>query len=187
MLDLMYLKGSKIYDAPYQLKANNGIYLVDDFGRQQVTPAELLNRWIYPLDRGVDYLSFETGTKVEVPFECFLVFSSNLDPDDLGDEAFLRRLEYKMFVTNPPPMEFARIFREFCEQCELECPESLVRHIMHEHYEKTGRKMRRCHPRDVIRVAIDLIAYEKRNYELTQELIDRAFRLKFVTRKYKDE
>ena len=135
----------------------------------------------------MDYLSFETGTKVEVPFECFLVFSSNLDPDDLGDEAFLRRLEYKMFVTNPPPMEFATIFREFCQQRELECPEALILHTIHENYEKTGRKIRRCHPRDVIRVATDLMAYEKRPYELTQELIDRAYKLKLVTRKYKDE
>ncbi len=187
MLDLMYVEGAKIYDAPYQLKANNGIYLVDDFGRQQITPAELLNRWIYPLDRGVDYLSFQTGTKIEVPFECFLVFSSNLNPDDLGDEAFLRRLDYKMFMTNPPPDEFATILREFCQKSDLECPESLVQHTLCEHYEKTGRKMRRCHPRDVIRVAIDLIRYEKHPYRLTQDLIDRAFRLKFVTRKYSDE
>ncbi len=187
MLDLMYVEGAKIYDAPYQLKANNGIYLVDDFGRQQVTPAELLNRWIYPLDRGVDYLSFQTGTKIEVPFECFLVFSSNLNPDDLGDEAFLRRLDYKMFMTNPPPDEFATIFREFCHKSDLECPEPLVKHTLHEHYEKTGRKMRRCHPRDVIGVAIDLIRYEKHPYRLTHDLIDRAFKLKFVTRKYSDE
>ena len=187
MLDLMYIEGSKIYDAPYQLKANNGIYLVDDFGRQQITPGALLNRWIYPLDRGVDYLSFQTGTKVEVPFECFLVFSSNLNPDDLGDEAFLRRLDYKMFMTNPPPEEFAKILREFCQKSALECPESLIRHVLHEHYEKAERKMRRCHARDIIRVVIDLIRYEKRPYSLTQELIDRAYKLKFVTRQYQDE
>ncbi|MCB9385509.1 MAG: ATP-binding protein, partial [Bryobacterales bacterium] len=90
MLDLMFIPSAKIYDAPYQLKANNGIYLIDDFGRQQLTPAELLNRWIYPLDRGRDFLQFNTGSKVEVPFECFLIFSSNLNPNDLGDEAFLR-------------------------------------------------------------------------------------------------
>ena len=80
MLDLMYIENAKIYDAPYQLKANNGMYLIDDFGRQQITPAELLNRWIYPLDRGRDYLMFNTGSKIEVPFECFLIFSSNLKP-----------------------------------------------------------------------------------------------------------
>ncbi len=187
MLDLMYVESAKIYDAPYQLKANNGIYLVDDFGRQQISPAELLNRWIYPLDRGIDYLSFQTGTKVQVPFECFLVLSSNLNPDDLGDEAFLRRLEYKMLMTNPPPEEFSTILLDFCRQKGLECSNEIVQYVLGEHYEKTGRKMRRCHPRDVIRVVIDLISYEKRPYELTTELIDRAFRMKFVSRSYNEE
>jgi len=187
MLDLMYAEGAKIYDSPYQLKANNGIYLVDDFGRQQITPAELLNRWIYPLDRGVDYLTFQTGTKVEVPFECFLVFSSNLNPDDLGDEAFLRRLDYKMFMMNPTPMEFVTIFREFCRKSDLECPDTLLRHIVREHYQKAGRKMRRCHPRDMIGVCIDLMRYERLPYRLTQELVDQAYKLKFVTKKYDDE
>jgi hypothetical protein len=187
MLDLMYVEGAKIYDAPYQFKANNGIYLVDDFGRQQVSPAELLNRWIYPLDRGTDYLSFQTGTKVQVPFECFLVFSSNLNPEDLGDEAFLRRLDYKMFMSNPGSEEFTTILRDFCVQRGLECPEDLLRHTLREHYEKAGRKMRRCHPRDIIRVVIDLISYEKRPYELTRELIDRAYRMKFVSRGYSSE
>ena len=187
MLDLMYVPTSKIYDAPYQLKANNGIYLVDDFGRQHITPAELLNRWIYPLDRGVDYLSFQTGTKIQVPFECFLVFSSNLNPSDLGDEAFLRRLEYKMFMRNPGREEFGTIFHEFCAKQELTCSDSLLGHLIDKHYEKTGRKMRRCHPRDIVRVAIDLINFEKLPYELTHELIDRAFELKFVAPNYEDE
>ena len=187
MLDLMYVEGAKVYDAPYQFKANNGIYLVDDFGRQVVSPTELLNRWIYPLDRGIDYLSFRTGTKVEVPFECFLVFSSNLNPEDLGDEAFLRRLDYKMFMSNPPPDEFVTIFRDFCAQRDLECPDAIVQHTLREHYERAGRKMRRCHPRDVIRVVIDLISYEHRPYELTTELIDRAYRMKFVNKSYNIE
>ena len=191
MLDLMYIPSSKIYDAPYQLKANNGIYLVDDFGRQQISPAELLNRWIYPLDRGVDYLSFQTGSKIQVPFECFLIFSSNLNPDDLGDEAFLRRLEYKMFLKNPSREEYRVIFKDFCEQQELECPddllEALLEAVIHDHYEQTGRKFRRCHPRDVIRAAIDLIKFEKRPYLLTKELMDRAFELKFVAPNYGDE
>ena len=187
MLDLMYVPTSKIYDAPYQLKANNGIYLVDDFGRQQVSPAALLNRWIYPLDRGLDYLSFQTGTKIQVPFECFLVFSSNLNPSDLGDEAFLRRLEYKMFMRNPDKAEFTKIFFDFCERQRINCSDSLVSHVIVEHYDRTGRKMRRCHPRDIIRVVIDLIKFEELPHELTPELIDRAFELKFVAPNYEDE
>jgi len=187
MLDLMYVDTSKIYDAPYQLKANNGIYLVDDFGRQQLSPAELLNRWIYPLDRAVDYLSFQTGTKIQVPFECFLVFSSNLNPSDLGDEAFLRRLEYKMFMRNPLPDELEIIFRDFCAKQDLECPDGLISNLIAKHYDQTDRKMRRCHPRDIIRVAVDLMKFEKRPHALTTELIDQAFELKSVAPNYEDE
>ncbi len=187
MLDLMYIPSSRIYDAPYQLKANNGIYLVDDFGRQQITPAELLNRWIYPLDRGVDYLRFQTGSKIEVPFECFLIFSSNLNPDDLGDEAFLRRLEYKMFMKNPSKAEFKAIFQDFASRMDLECSDALVEAVIRDHYERTERKFRRCHPRDVIRATIDLIKFEKQPYTLTKDMIDKAFELKFVAPNYEDE
>ena len=186
MLDLMYINAAKIYDAPYQLKANNGIYLIDDFGRQQISPAALLNRWIYPLDRGVDYLSFQTGTKIQVPFECFLIFSSNLDPNDLGDEAFLRRLEYKMFMQNPSEEEFVAIFYDYCRQMDIECPAGLLTDIIQEHYKKTGRKFRRCHPRDVINIATDLLKFEKLPYALEREVIDRAFELKFVSMEYQD-
>ena len=186
MLDLMYIDTAKIYDAPYQLKANNGIYLVDDFGRQQVSPAALLNRWIYPLDRSVDYLTFQTGTKIEVPFECFLIFSSNLNPNDLGDEAFLRRLEYKMFMQNPSEEEFATIFYDFCRQMKIECPMGLLTEVINDHYTKSGRKFRRCHPRDVVRIAIDLIKFEGLPFELSKELMDRAFELKFVSMNYED-
>src|SRR5207302_827381 len=110
MLDLTYNPVSKVYDAPYQLKANNGIYLIDDFGRQRCTPAEVLNRWIVPMERRVDYLTFNTGAKMTVPFEAFLVFSTNLKPAQLGDEAFLRRIQYKMLMRSPEASEFKQIF-----------------------------------------------------------------------------
>ena len=111
MLDLSYNKVSKIYDAPFQLKANNGIYLIDDFGRQKGRPAEVLNRWIVPMERHIDYLSFQAGGKMTVPFEAFLIFSTNLRPDQLGDEAFLRRIQYKMFLRNPAPAGIHSDFR----------------------------------------------------------------------------
>ena len=94
------------------MKANNGIYLIDDFGRQRATPAEVLNRWIVPMERHVDYLSFMTGGKMTAPFETFLVFSTNLNPADLGDEAFLRRIQYKMLLRGPAESEFSAHFRE---------------------------------------------------------------------------
>jgi predicted ATPase with chaperone activity len=127
MLDLSYNKHSKVYDAPFQLKANNGIYLIDDFGRQKASPAEILNRWIVPMERHVDYLSFQAGGKMTVPFEAFLIFSTNLRPDSLGDEAFLRRIQYKMFLRSPRAPEFAQIFKRFARARLSSGADSLVR------------------------------------------------------------
>src|SRR5581483_5904557 len=150
MLDLSYNATSKVYDAPYQLKANNGIYLIDDFGRQRATPAEVLNRWIVPMERRVDYLTFRTGGKMTVPFEAFLVFSTNLRPEQLGDEAFLRRIQYKMLVRNPDDAEYVQIFRKFCEARELDCPDGVAERFLARHYHGSKRPLRRCHPRDVL-------------------------------------
>jgi predicted ATPase with chaperone activity len=175
MLDLTYNSVSKIYDAPYQLKANNGIYLIDDFGRQRCTPAEVLNRWIVPMERRVDYLSFRTGGKMTVPFEAFLIFSTNLSPADLGDDAFLRRIQYKMLVRNPDPDEFIRIFLQFCSGRELACDQPMVSRFIERHYKKSGKPMRRCQPRDVLSHAIHLMQFERLPLKLTDEVLDRAF------------
>lgn len=180
MLDLTYNATSKIYDAPYQLKANNGIYLIDDFGRQQCTPAEVLNRWIVPMERRVDYLKFKSGGKITVPFEAFLIFSTNLNPEQLGDEAFLRRIQYKMLLRSPDEHEFATIFQRFCESKNLTHPDGLVARFIDKHYRKARRPFRRCHPRDVLSHAIDLIHFEKLPFELTDDLIDRAFESCFL-------
>jgi hypothetical protein len=180
MLDLRFNTTSKIYEAPFQLKANNGIYLVDDFGRQRATPAEVLNRWIVPMERRVDYLSFLTGGKMTVPFEAFLVFSTNLNPDSLGDEAFLRRIQYKMLLRGPAENEFATIFERFCSQKKLPCNPGLITRFVDRHYRPTGRPFRRCHPRDVLSHALNLIHFEKLPLELTDELLDRAFESCFV-------
>ncbi|HME09458.1 MAG TPA: hypothetical protein VKG25_20530 [Bryobacteraceae bacterium] len=175
MLDLNFNSVSKIYDAPYQLKANNGIYLIDDFGRQRCTPAEILNRWIVPMERRVDYLSFRTGGKMTVPFEAFLIFSTNLSPADLGDDAFLRRIQYKMLVRNPGPDEFTRIFLQFCSSRELACDEPMVGRFIERHYRTSGKAMRRCQPRDVLSHAIHLMQFEGLPLKLTEEVLDRAF------------
>ena len=180
MLDLSYNKVSKVYDAPFQLKANNGIYLIDDFGRSKATPAEVLNRWIVPMERHVDYLSFQAGGKVTVPFEAFLIFSTNLRPDQLGDEAFLRRIQYKMFLRSPKAPEFIQIFRRFCDSRELECPDGVIESFVQKHYITGDKRFRRCHPRDVVTHAIDIINFERRAPELNQELLDRAFHSCFV-------
>jgi hypothetical protein len=180
MLDLKYNATSKVYDAPYQLKANNGIYLIDDFGRQLCSPAEVLNRWIVPMERRVDYLKFLTGGKMTVPFEAFLIFSTNLKPEQLGDEAFLRRIQYKMLLRSPDQHEFMSIFRNYCKQRELPHEESSIGRFIELHYKNKGKVFRRCHPRDVLSHAIDMIHFEKHPYRLTDDLLDRAFESCFL-------
>ncbi len=175
MLDLSYNAVSKIYDAPFQMKANNGIYLIDDFGRQKATAAEILNRWIVPMERRIDYLSFSNGGKMTIPFETFLIFSTNLTPDTLGDEAFLRRIQYKMLIRSPGAEEFRTIFCKVCESHGLNAPASLVDMFISKHYSKTGKQFRRCHPRDVISQAIDFINFNRLPYGLTEHLLDHVF------------
>ena len=185
MLDLSYNKVSKVYDAPFQVKANNGIYLIDDFGRQKATPAEILNRWIVPMERRIDYLSFESGGKMTVPFEAFLIFSTNLNPANLGDEAFMRRIQYKMFLRSPRAGEFTQIFLRFAESQDLACSAGLVGRFIEKHYthgsQQSGpKKFRRCHPRDVIHHVIDIINFEGLPRTLTEDVLDRAFLSCFV-------
>jgi len=180
MLDLSYNPHSKVYDAPFQLKSNNGIYLIDDFGRQKANPAEILNRWIVPMERHIDYLSFHAGGKMTVPFEAFLIFSTNLRPDQLGDEAFLRRIQYKMFLRSPKRPEFTHIFRRFSESKNLVCSEAVVDQFIEKHYVVGDKRFRRCHPRDVIMHAIDIINFESLRMELTEDVLDRAFQSCFV-------
>jgi hypothetical protein len=180
MLDLSYNPHSKIYDAPFQLKANNGIYLIDDFGRQKVSPAEVLNRWIVPMERHIDYLSFHAGGKMTVPFEAFLIFSTNLRPDQLGDEAFLRRIQYKMFLRSPKQAEFSEIFQRFAAAKQLGCTPELTEAFIRKHYIEGTQPFRRCHPRDVLMHAIDVINFESRPRVLTEDVLDRAFNSCFV-------
>ncbi len=180
MLDLSYNSISKVYDAPFQLKANNGIYLIDDFGRQQVSPTEVLNRWIVPMDRRVDYLSFVTGGKIEVPFETFVIFSTNLKPEQFGDEAFLRRIAYKMLLRSPDEEEFAQIFRRVCVNRGLECGPELLQPFVEKYYRQQGKRFRRCHPGDLIGHAVDLMHFEGLPLQLTADVLGRAFESCFI-------
>ena len=180
MLDLSFNKHSKVYDAPFQLKANNGIYLIDDFGRQKASPAEVLNRWIVPMEKHVDYLSFQAGGKMTVPFEAFLIFSTNLRPDQLGDEAFLRRIQYKMFLRSPRAPEFIQIFERYCLDKHIMCPPGLAASFVQKHYIQGDKRFRRCHPRDVISHAVDILHFERKPMALTEDVLDRAFNSCFV-------
>jgi predicted ATPase with chaperone activity len=180
MLDLSYNAVAKVYDAPFQLKANNGIYLIDDFGRQQVAPAAVLNRWIVPMDRRLDYLTFSTGGKIEVPFETFLIFSTNLKPEQFGDEAFLRRIAYKMLMRSPDEGEFAQIFRRVCASRGVAYSEPDLSSFIAKYYAQTGKPFRRCQPGDLIAHAIDLINFEGLPMHLTEDVLGRAFTSCFV-------
>ena len=180
MLDLSYNSVSKVYDAPFQLKANNGIYLIDDFGRQQVSPTEVLNRWIVPMDRRVDYLNFATGGKIEIPFETFLIFSTNLRPDQFGDEAFLRRIAYKMLLRSPDEREFTGIFLRVCATRGLDCSPELLSAFLDKYYRQPGKPFRRCHPGDLIGHALDLMGFEGLPLQLTEDILGRAFESCFL-------
>jgi SpoVK/Ycf46/Vps4 family AAA+-type ATPase len=180
MLDLSFNETSKVYDAPFQLKANNGIYLIDDFGRQKASPAEILNRWIVPMERHIDYLSFRSGGKMTVPFEAFLIFSTNLQPTQLGDEAFLRRIQYKMLLRSPVEAEFRTIFQRYAESRQVVVEPGLLDHFIANHYKAHKRPFRRCHPRDVISHALDVIAFERRQPVINAEVLEKAFHSCFV-------
>jgi len=179
-LDLIYDNINKYYEAPYQVKANGGMFLIDDFGRQQVRPRDLLNRWIVPLEKGVDYLTLATGRKIEMPFNVLIVFSTNLDPADLVDEAFLRRIRHKIEVGDPSPADFQEIFKRACEAKRVPYDEKALAYLLQEWYVKHDRKLRAVHPRDILDQLLDIARYLNRPPQLNKDLIDRACESYFV-------
>jgi predicted ATPase with chaperone activity len=149
MLELQLNPITKFYTAPVQMKANNGVLIIDDFGRQRLRPDELLNRWVVPLDRGIDFLTLAGGRKVEIPFEMFVVFATNLDPSELADPAFLRRIQTKIKVGAVPPARFHQIFHQVCDQWGMEYKSELVDELI-TLIREYGEPLRACHPRDMI-------------------------------------
>jgi hypothetical protein len=174
MLDLTFNPASKFYEAPLQLKANGGVLLVDDFGRQRTRPEDLLNRWIVPLESRVDYLTLHTGKKFQVPFDVLVIFATNLDPASLADEAFLRRIPYKINVDDPSVEEFARIFEMNCRQRGLKYHQVMVAYLHRRHYRPAGRPLRACQPRDLLDQVIALCRYRGSDPTITRELLDAA-------------
>ncbi len=179
-LDLVYDPSTKIYEAPLQMKAINGMLLIDDFGRQQVRPRDLLNRWIVPLEKRVDFLTLHTGKKIEVPFDELIVFSTNLSPRDLVDEAFLRRIQSKIHIGNPTLDQFREIFRRQCDSLGVPFEQAGLVHLLREHYVKPKRELRSCHPRDILRTMLGIARYLGSTPSLTPDLIDRACSTYFV-------
>jgi len=174
-MDLIYSNSVRFYEAPFQLKANCGTLVIDDFGRQRIDPHDMLNRWIVPLENRVDYLTLHTGKKIEVPFEQMLIFATNLDPADLVDEAFLRRMGYRLYVMPPDRKTYGEIFQKFVVSSGFEYNSKYLDY-MFQLYERDGRALRGCEPRDIIQRCLDLCAYESRPKELSEELIELAWR-----------
>jgi hypothetical protein len=174
MLDLTFNPGSKFYEAPLQLKANGGVLLVDDFGRQRIRPEDLLNRWIVPLESRVDYLTLHTGKKFQVPFDVLVVFATNLDPASLADEAFLRRIPYKIAVEDPSLEEYTRIFEMNCGKRGLKFHQVMVAYLHRRHYRPEGRPLRACQPRDLLDQVTALCRYRGSQPTITRELLDAA-------------
>ena len=179
-LDLSFNPLAKFYEAPIQLKANGGVFLVDDFGRQRMRPQDLLNRWIVPLESRVDYLTLHTGKKFQVPFDVLTVFATNLNPASLADEAFLRRIPYKISIGDPTLDQFTRIFELNCRQRRLRFHQVMVAYLQRRHYGPLGRSMRACHPRDLLDHVTALCRYRGIEPTITRELLDAACSAYFV-------
>jgi hypothetical protein len=174
MLDLTFNPIARFYEAPIQLKANGGVFVVDDFGRQRIPPRDLLNRWIVPLESRVDYLTLHTGRKFEIPFNVLIIFATNLKPESLADEAFLRRIPYKIMAKNPTMDEFCQIFEMNCRRRNIAFDPVLVEYLNRKYYQPRKLQMRACHPRDLVEQVVDRCRYYGRELAITRELLDAA-------------
>jgi predicted ATPase with chaperone activity len=173
-LEITVQKHTGVSEAPVQMKSNCGTLVIDDFGRQRISPATLLNRWIVPLEKRRDYLSLASGRKICVPFDQFTVFSTNLEPRDLVDEAFLRRIPYKIDVENPTLEQFRHLFQRNCEELGIRYHEPSLDYLIAAHYEKSSRHMRFCHPRDLLHQVSVYCKFLGQSAEMSIEALDAA-------------
>jgi len=179
-LDLVFDDVHKYYEAPFQVKANGGILLIDDFGRQLVRPRDLLNRWIVPLENRIDFMTLHTGRKIEIPFDVLVVFSTNLPPRDLVDEAFLRRLRHKIELGDPTFDAYREIFKRVASAKGVQYNDEGLAYLLQEWYIKRARKLRSSHPRDLCDQILDIARYISVEPVMTRDLLDRAASAYFV-------
>ena len=179
-LDLDFNPVAKYYEAPLQLKANNGLFIVDDLGRQQMNVDTLLNRWIIPLAKRMDMLTLHTGRKFEIPFDQLVIFATNMDPKALVDMAFLRRMRYKIKIDYPTPEEYREIFIKICQSNNLEFNEEIFEYLLDHYYTRMDVRLTSCQPRDIIDHILDDAFYHGHRPELTKEKIDMAWDNLFV-------
>jgi hypothetical protein len=180
--DLQYDPDGPSYQFPSSIKANGGVFVVDDFGRQKENPEVMLNRWIIPLDKQKDILSLRTGQQVSVPFKVFTVFSTNLDPKSLVDDAFLRRLAYKIKIDFPSLESYCQIFANEAAKQNIKWDDAILDYFIQTHYIKAQRPTRACDPKDILSRASDIAGFQniKKPFALTQEIIDKACKSYFV-------
>src|SRR5262249_55242443 len=179
-LELRYNSISGFYRAPVQMIANGGVLVIDDFGRQHCSPRDLLNRWIVPLESRIDFLTLQSGQSFEIPFMVLLVFATNLKPTELADEAFLRRIQYKIFAESPTVPDFIRIFENYCAAKEVPFDRSVVEHMFEHYYRPNRIALRGCQPRDLINQALALANFLGQPPRLTPQLMDAACASYFV-------
>ena len=180
-LDLQWDSTGRMYQAPPQLKAAGGVLLIDDLGRQRVEIRDLLNRWGVPLEHRQDHLTFRSGRRIVVPFDCFVIFSTNVEPRSLADDAFLRRIHYKIEVSDPDRDEYERIFRACCDERAMAFDAGAVDFLFDEFYGEDGIAPRRCHPRDVLDHIQDLAEYRGEPVRLDRDLLERACESYFLS------
>jgi len=180
MLELRLDLSTRVFIAPYQVKANNGVMIIDDFGRQMLSPRELLNRWVVPLDRRVDYLTLASGMKFQVPFELMVVFSTNLNPNDLADEAFLRRIQTKVLVENVTEEVFDLIFQRVLQKNEAPSEPGCAEYLRGRCLAAGSESLHACYPNDIYRLVKAIAEYEGRPVRMTRANIDRAVSLYFA-------
>jgi predicted ATPase with chaperone activity len=179
-LELSYNPDAGFYGAPVQTVANGGVLVIDDFGRQACSPRDLLNRWIVPLESRVDFLTLHSGQKFELPFMCLVVFATNIKPADLVDEAFLRRIHYKIFAESPTLLEFMKIFENVCDERRVPFERGPIDHMLANYYRPRQVQLRGCHPRDLVEHVLSLADYRGERRRLTPELLEAACASYFV-------
>lgn len=181
MLEIMYEPSSKLYEAPLQMRANNGIFIIDDLGRQRVEPKQLFNRWIVPLEERKDYLSLQSGRHFSVPFDTVLIFSTNIHPLQLADEAFLRRIGYKIEFTPMSAEAYERIWRDTCVELEIDYDHEVLDYVINELHFRNNVDLLPCHPRDLIGMAIDHALYTENERFIDVDKMRWAWRNYFVS------
>jgi predicted ATPase with chaperone activity len=179
-LELRFEPITKIYEAPLQMKANGGMFLIDDFGRQQISPQQLLNRWIVPLETRIDYLRMQSGQTLEIPFKQLIVFATNLEPSDLVDGAFLRRIQMKVEVSSPDEKMFYQIFSQMCQSLRVPFDRNGFLYLLQKWYREPGRTLQAVHPRDILKTVLAICEYASTPPQMSPELLDEACSCYFV-------